>query len=413
MKDETKALCGLARVKKWLYAKDLAERSAGCVLCGSCYGHGPANPMEDIPGPKAKCPPYEYYRFQRFTPKSRWLMAQRVFHGLDGITPELKEVIYTCTNCLMCQELCGVRADGYGPWEIAVAMREEITATEGPLPEHRALHAGLQRYNNPWGQPPSERGLWAQGLEIKRLPADSAPTLLFAGCSADRPEGRAAVVALAKIMRAAGEDFVILGAQESCCGLFAYDLGLRREYERLAGENLTAIRAAGISTIVVACGSCLRMWREYGKSARGLDGVRVLHGVERVAELARAGRLKFTTPLAKKVTYHDSCHLGRGCGVYDAPRFLLASIPGVTLLEMERNRRWAWCCGGGGGVPEAYPDLAHWSAADRLDEARQTGAELVLTSSALCQRSFAESGQSFPKTRDVLELLAETLTLHD
>ena len=99
--NDSKTIHGLARVRKWLYAKDLDERSAGCVLCGSCYGHGPANPMEDIPGPKSKCPPYEFYRFQRFTPKSRWLMAQRVFHGLDPVTPELKEVIYTCSNCLM------------------------------------------------------------------------------------------------------------------------------------------------------------------------------------------------------------------------------------------------------------------------------------------------------------------------
>jgi heterodisulfide reductase subunit C len=151
VKDETKASLGLARVKKWLYATGLAERSAGCVLCGSCYGHGPANPMEDIPGPKTKCPPYEYYRFQRFTPKSRWLMAQRVFHGLDAITPELKEVIYTCTNCLMCQELCGVRSDGYGPWEITVAMREEITARDGPLAAHRALYEGLQQHNKAGG----------------------------------------------------------------------------------------------------------------------------------------------------------------------------------------------------------------------------------------------------------------------
>ena len=71
--------------------------------------------MEDVPGPKEKCPPYEFCKFQRHTPKSRWLMAQRVFHGLDQITPELKEVMYACTNCLMCQELCGVRGDGYGP----------------------------------------------------------------------------------------------------------------------------------------------------------------------------------------------------------------------------------------------------------------------------------------------------------
>ena len=115
MKNQNKNPLGLQRVKKWLYAKGLEERSSGCVLCGSCYGHGPANPMEDKPGPKEKCPPYEFYRFQRHTPKSRWLMAQRVFHGLDPITPELKEVVYACTNCLMCQELCGVRDDGYGP----------------------------------------------------------------------------------------------------------------------------------------------------------------------------------------------------------------------------------------------------------------------------------------------------------
>jgi Fe-S oxidoreductase len=132
-------------------------------LCGSCYGHGPANPYEDAPGPKEKCPPYEFYRFQRHTPKSRWLMAQRVFHGLDPITPELKEVVYTCTNCLMCQELCGVRDDGYGPWDITVAMREEMTRQDGPLEAHRPLFDGLKEFDNPWAQPKTERGHWADG----------------------------------------------------------------------------------------------------------------------------------------------------------------------------------------------------------------------------------------------------------
>jgi heterodisulfide reductase subunit D len=408
VKDETKASLGLGRVKKWLYATDLAERSAGCVLCGSCYGHGPANPIEDVPGPKTKCPPYEYYRFQRFTPKSRWLMAQRVFHGLDAITPELKEVIFTCTNCLMCQELCGVRDDGYGPWEITVAMREEITARDGPLAAHRALYEGLQQHNNPWAQPESQRGRWADGLNLKKLAASTAPTLLFAGCSADRPSGRAGAVGLAKIMQAAGEDFAILGQDEKCCGLFAYDLGFRTEYDRLAGENLATIGNAGIRNVVVACGSCQRIWREHAEKP-GADSVRVLHGVEWVADCLRAGRLKFTRPVEKKVTYHDSCHLGRGCGVYDAPRSILASVPGVTLVEMERNRRWAWCCGGGGGVPEAYPELAQWNAADRLREAKKAGAELVLTSSALCQRSFAACADNSIATQDLLDFVSQTL----
>lgn len=407
MKNESNKTLGLERVKKWLYAKGLDERSAGCVLCGSCYGHGPANPMEDVPGPKSKCPPYEFYRFQRFTPKSRWLMAQRVFHGLDPITPELKEVIYTCTNCLMCQELCGVRDDGYGPWDITVAMREEMTERDGPIEAHRPLFEGLQQHDHPWSQPKAERGLWANALGLKKLCGGNATMLLFAGCSADRESGRPGAIALAKLMQEAGEDFVILGDEEKCCGLYAYDLGFRREYDRLENENLDAIKEAGIRKVVVACGSCQRIWRQYAKKAQ--PQIAVLHGVEYVEDLVKTGRLKFSKTVPKKVTYHDSCHLGRGCGVYLAPRAILRSIPGVELVEMERNQRWAWCCGGGGGVAEAYPELAQWNAQDRMREAADTGAELVLTSSALCQRSFSNFSGGVLPTQDLLEFACQAL----
>jgi len=398
---------GLERVKKWLYAKGLDERSSGCVLCGSCYGHGPANPMEDVPGPKEKCPPYEFYRFQRHTPKSRWLMAQRVFHRLDPITPELKEVIYACTNCLMCQELCGVRNDGYGPWDITVAMREEITEKEGPLDAHRAFYDGLQQHDNPWAQPRAQRGAWGEGLGLKKLGESPATTLLFAGCSADRAGGRSSAIALAKLMQKAREDFAILGDAEKCCGLYAFDLGFRREYERLKEANLATIKNAGIKKVVVACGSCQRIWREYAKDAA--SGLEALHAVEYVASLVQSGRLKFTKNVNKKVVYHDSCHLGRGCGVYDAPRNVLSAIPGIQVVEMERNRRWSWCCGGGGGVPEADPELAEWSAADRMREASATGAELVLTSSALCQRSFGDLKQPALPVQDLLEFACQAL----
>lgn len=407
MKDEKKISIGLERVKKWLYAKGLEERSSGCVLCGSCYGHGPANPMEDVPGPKEKCPPYEFYRFQRHTPKSRWLMSQRVFHGLDPITDELKEVISACTNCLMCQELCGVRDDGYGPWDITVAMREEITEKEGPINAHRPIYQGLQQHDNPWAQPKSGRGAWADGLGLKTLADGKATTLLFAGCSADQPSGRSSAMALAKLMQKAGDDFVVLGKEEKCCGLYAFDLGFRREYERLHENNLATISAAGITQVVVACGSCQRIWREYTKQSD--TQFKVLHGVEYVEQLIGSGRLKFVKPVAKKVTYHDSCHLGRGCGVYDAPRNILRAIPQLQLVEIERNRRWAWCCGGGGGVPEADPELAQWCAADRLREAGESGAEVVLTSSALCQRSFGDLKQAVLPVQDLLEFVCQAL----
>jgi Fe-S oxidoreductase len=407
VKDETKKNLGLERVKQWLYAKGLEERSAGCVLCGSCYGHGPANPMEDHPGPKEKCPPYEFYRFQRHTPKSRWLMAQRVFHGVDTITPELKEVMYSCTNCLMCQELCGVRDDGYGPWEITVAMREEITKKDGPIAAQRKLYEGIKQNDNPWNMSIAQRGVWAEGLGLKNLGGSTSKTLLFAGCSADQASGRGGAVALAQLMLDAGEDFEILGGEEKCCGLFAHDLGYRSEYLRLQQDNIGAIKAAGIRKIVVACGSCLRAWREHAKQP-GFEA-EVVHGIEYVAHLLRVRRLRFSKTVSRKVTYHDSCHLGRGCGVYDPPREILGAISGLQLVEMERNRRWAWCCGGGGGVPEADPELARWSAADRTREAREAGAELILTSSALCQRSFNDLQQSGLPIQDLLEFARQAL----
>lgn len=407
MKDEKKTSVGLDRVKRWLYAKGLHERSAGCVLCGSCYGHGPANPMEDEPGPKEKCPPYEFYRFQRHTPKSRWLMSQRVFHGLDPISDELKEVISACTNCLMCQELCGVRDDGYGPWDITVAMREEITEREGPIPAHRPIYDSLREHDHPWARGEAERGGWAAGLGLNQLSEGSAATLLFAGCSADQGSGRSGAVALATLMQKAGEDFAILGRQEKCCGLYAFDLGFRREYERLRDANLATMEAAGVRQVVVACGSCRRIWREYGKT----PGVKftVAHGAEHVERLIDAGRLKFRRPVNKRVTYHDSCHLGRGCGVYEPPRNILRAIPGVELIEMERNRRWSWCCGGGGGVPEADPELARWCASDRMREAKKSGAEIVLTSSALCQRSFGDLEETALPVQDLFEFVCQAL----
>jgi Fe-S oxidoreductase len=407
VKNQDNKNLGLERVQRWLYAKGGTERGAGCVLCGSCYGHGPANPMEDSPGPKEKCPPYEFYRFQRHTPKSRWLMAQRVFHGLDRITPELKEVMYACTNCLMCQELCGVRNDGYGPWEITVAMREEITEREGPIAAHRALYQGIEQNDNPWNQSTAERGAWATGLGLKRLTATAANTLLFAGCSADRASGRGSALALAQLMLEAGEDFAVLGAAEKCCGLFAHDLGYRSHFDRLQNDNIATVKEAGVKKIVVACGSCLRAWREHAKQP-GFPAA-LVHGVEYIADLLRAGRLRFSKTVRKKVTYHDSCHLGRGCGIYDAPREILRAISGVQLIEMERHRRWAWCCGGGGGVPEADPELALWSAAARTREARQTGAELILTSSALCQRSFNDLPQAGLPIQDLLEFAHQAL----
>ncbi len=149
------------------------------------------------------------------------------------------------------------------------------------------------------------------------------------------------------------------------------------------------------------------MWREHARLVGG--GLQILYGVEYLDAALRAGKLKIAKPIRKKLTYHDSCHLGRGCGIYEAPRAVLRAIPGVEVVEMRRNQRWAWCCGGGGGVPEADPSLAQWSATDRMREAKDTGAELILTSSALCQRSFNALEQPALPTQDLIEFVGQAV----
>ncbi len=109
------------------------------------------------------------------------------------------------------------------------------------------------------------------------------------------------------------------------------------------------------------------------------------------------------------MTYHDPCHLGRGCSVYEAPRNILRSIPGVELVEMPRNRRWAWCCGGGGGAPEAFPEMSRWNAEDRLREAQESGGEILVTTSSLCLRSFASCQQEQPKVQDLFEFIYQAI----
>jgi len=165
------------------------------------------------------------------------------------------------------------------------------------------------------------------------------------------------------------------------------------------------VRNAGIRRVVTACGSCQRIWRAYPFPEEGR--VEVVHATEYLARLVREGRLRFEKAIQKRVAYHDPCHLGRGCQVYEPPRYLLAQIPGVELVELPRNRRWSWCCGAGGGVPEAFPDLAEWGAADRLREAQETGAELLVTASALCERNFLEHPHDSLETRNLFDLLFE------
>jgi Fe-S oxidoreductase len=165
--------------------------------------------------------------------------------------------------------------------------------------------------------------------------------------------------------------------------------------------------------------------------------------VEFLDELLKADQLKFTKPVAMKVTYHDPCHLGRqgetyvpwngkekkifaqavcyepprpkyngAFGIYDPPRNVLKAIPGLELVEMERIREASWCCGAGGGAREAYPDFSRWTAKERMEEAMSTGADAIVTACPWCERNFTDTlgaNGARMKVFDVMELVGQAI----
>ena len=283
--------------------------------------------MEDGPGPKEKCPPYEYYRFQRHTPKSRWLMAQRVFHGLDPITPELKEVIYACTNCLMCQELCGVRNDGYGPWDITVAMREEITEKEGPMeaasPDLRRLATVMTTLGGSKNRNAGRvvRRSWAKKLgRVQR--ADFAFRRLFGGSS---ERSGAALWRWRRCIKMPARISSFLAQRKNAAAFMPSISDFAASMSDLKENNLATIQSAGgitkwLSLAAVASESGANMPRP---ALANLSAA--WHRICRPA--GRSGRLKFTKPIKKKVTYHDSCHLGRGAAFTSRREEFFAQFP--------------------------------------------------------------------------------------
>jgi Fe-S oxidoreductase len=310
------------------------------------------------------------------------------------------------------------------------------------LDEHQTIIESLRKEGNTMGATRNGRGAWADGLKVKRLPAEKAEVLFHAGCRMSydlelQKNARAAV----RILLDAGVDLGILGDHELCCGGRIYNMGYREEFARFAGANITTWKKAGVKTILTSCSdgyhTFKRLYPELGSQ------VEVLHTVEYIDRLIKEGQLKFHNEIPLTVTYHDPCHLGRqgepyvpwdgvekkikaqivvyepkkpryngAWGIYDPPRDILKSIPGVELVEMERIREYSWCCGAGGGVREAYPEYSNWTASERIAEAKTTGAEALVTACPWCESNFQDAivaqGNDL-KVLDIIELVQQAV----
>ena len=326
------------------------------------------------------------------------------------ISDSLKKVIYSCVQCGVCSEICGL----VDPVEINRAAREEIAEKSSLLPGHARLMETQDEAGNPYGRPNEDRGKWARGLGIKDLVREKAENLFFVGCSqAIRPVLRNNAAQAAGLFQKAGVDFGILGAAEKCCGYIHRTLGDRMRFQRAAEDNLAQLSRLGIKRLITGCPGCLLTFKAYPQEKLNFE---VIHSVQFLEELVVSGRLKPGPVQASKVTYHDPCELGRGCGIFESPRNLLRTVPGVEFVDMPRHGHWSYCCGSGSCLDHILPEMAESIVKDRLDEAEDTGAEVLLTACPQCYMAFMKgAGRNKKKlpVKDIQVFLAESLESGD
>lgn len=367
------------------------------MQCASCYYRGPVVPHNwlELPPPEwssplRKCPSFEYFKFRAYTAVGRGNLAMLIFDDkVFPITDDLIKIAYTCTSCGMCSEICPARQPLTAIW----ALREELVqrGVRRPKPLEK-IEANIEKSNNIFG--------------AKRLPKrlGGIPTrgedIYFAGCTARFREPQVADATI-KVMKAAGMDIASLGEREECCGFVPGHDGNTQLLEEKATRNVEALKEAGAKRVIVSCAQCYKVLRNDYPLIAGVLPFEVLHVAELFAKLIDEKKIEFTRDIKKKVAYHDPCFLGRHCKVYDEPRKVLERIPGIELAEMERNRRWSYCCGSGAKVTSScYPEFTTATTKERLLEGKKA-ADTIVTACTTC---FSHMGRVVRKEGMELEI---------
>lgn len=355
-----------------------AQACTGCSLCSDVCPAASAGRDGRLSGV------YRLDELQRIN-RSRAGLLRRIFrHRAPGLE-ELKtfsDTVYRCTLCGRCQEVCPA---GISLKDIWVSLRQDLVHSEAYPKKVDRIRENLQESYNVFAEDNEERADWVEDMPdapehgyIK----DRAEIVYFTGCvSAYFPMAQNIPIALAEILESAGVDFTLLGGEEWCCGFPLLGAGLRDRAREYIDHNLEAVRRKGASRVVFACPSCYQMWREH--YPRDFS---ICHVTEFLKELLAEGRLPLGE-VAMTVTYHDPCDLGRAARVFEPPREIIRSIPGVKLVELSANRENCSCCGGGGNLEMFDADLAGEIAGRKVDEVLKTGAETVVTACQQCVRT--------------------------
>lgn len=328
---------------------------------------------------------------------------------IGDVIPE--EDIWACTTCRSCEQQCPVFVEHV---DKTIEMRRNLVLMESQFPpEAQLAFRNLENNGNPWGIGWSTRGDFLKGLGVPTIAENpEAEILYWPGCTGSfDARNQKVAAAVVTLLRAAGVNFAILGNEEKCCGDSARKLGNEYLFQTLATENIEVMNGYGVKKILSQCPHCFNFLKnEYPQLGGNYE---VVHHTTYLKQLIDEGKLKLSGKGNTRVTYHDSCYLGRYNNIYDAPRELLQLV-GLELVEMESHGEKSLCCGAGGGRMWLEEHGGRRINQVRTEEALATEVNLVGTACPFCLTMFndginaKEAGENI-KAMDIAEILVQAL----
>jgi heterodisulfide reductase subunit D len=385
-----------------------------CTHCGNCkygYEYGPDTnfaAMLCVQGDKFN---FDSYRGSR----GKVSLARSIMHNRIGFSDAVAHVLFTCTGCGACQQMCETDLKPY-ILRMFEALRADAWKQNVKIPANiKAWSDTIGKNYNPYKEKHEKRLDWIPSSIKSSLPK-KAEYLYFVGCTASYRQKEVAL-ATVRLLQKLKVDFTIVD-DEWCCASPLLRTGQYDLAKEFVEHNSALPDKYKASAFITTCSGCYRtLSRDYkmdapegyaDKYGKNLPNTKVLHTTQLVEEMLNKGEIEFTGKFAQKVTYHDPCHLGRHAEVYDAPRNILKKVPGLEFVEMYRNKKFSFCCGAGGGVRGGFADYSLETATKRVKEAEATGAQVLTSACPFCYTNLhdaIEMNKSPLKFEDIIQII--------
>ncbi len=360
-----------------------------CIKCSTCkYSYNDFLPS---------CPSGEKFLFESYWASGRIRLIRGLIKGELDWSDDLKHAIFACPTCGACSDSCQAPHSDY-IMDMIEALRELAVKKIGPGPNQEKLVQRTLENFNPYGEPNSNN----EDLKKKYNLPDKAEWVYFIGCTSNYRQQKIRDATI-QFLIDAGINFTLI--DEHCCTSPLLRTGQVDNVKDFMNYNIKKVKDAGSSKVITSCAGCYRtMKKDFEKYGIESD-VNIYHTIELIKNLLDEKQIRFKGKFNKIVTYHDPCHLGRHMGIYEIPREIYRKIPGLELVEMERNRNHAWCCGAGGGVKIGFPEWSIEISNERLIEAKATGASILSSVCPFCRTNLSDANEKYAMRFDVLDLL--------